>query len=100
MTLTDRQVAVWLMTRSGYASTISPGMTSDLPDFAAKIFSAMVCPICWKHEFSTQTAMALGLTRHSNAASLLRRKYPSALRSAYLLRGLRRDTFLHASGPS
>jgi hypothetical protein len=42
MALAERQVAVWLITKSGYASTISPATTESLRDFEAKIFCAIV----------------------------------------------------------
>src|SRR3569833_439795 len=45
MTLTERQVAVWLITRSGKASTICPGVTRDSPALAVWFFSALVWPI-------------------------------------------------------
>src|SRR3954451_11734690 len=45
ITLTEHQVAVWLITRSGYASTICPGVTWVTPALVARIFSAMVWPI-------------------------------------------------------
>jgi len=33
------------MTRSGKASTIWPGVTADRPDYAVRIFSAIVIPM-------------------------------------------------------
>jgi uncharacterized membrane protein YhdT len=45
ITLAERQVAVWLITRSGYASTIAPGATELPRDFEARIFCAIVIPI-------------------------------------------------------